>query len=186
MAASPKELRRYATDFNSSLHHLRTDELRRTGPENGVVISVGCSDLTYFDWVHQNLGIPRTHIALEFYREKPTGLPATVEWIPNTAGNMRDVPTGCADLLFAGQVVEHLWPEELAGFFFEAARVLKPAAGWSSIARTKRSFARSAGIILSTLSSSVPRTQEHFSTTLGFGSREWSATGSADLERAKY
>jgi SAM-dependent methyltransferase len=90
-----------------------------------VVISVGCSDLTYFDWVHENLGIPEKHIALEFYREKPDGLPANVEWIPNTASNMGDVATECADLLFAGQVVEHLWPEELAGFFFEAARVLK-------------------------------------------------------------
>jgi hypothetical protein len=38
---------------------------------------------------------------------------------------MGDVASECADLMFAGQVVEHLWPEELAGFFCEAARVLK-------------------------------------------------------------
>jgi SAM-dependent methyltransferase len=115
----------YPTDFNSLIHHLRTDQLRRTGPENGVMISVGCSDRIYFDWVHENLGVPAKHIALEFYREKPAGLPAAVEWIPNTAGDMGDVGNECADLMFAGQVVEHLWPEELAAFFFEAARVLK-------------------------------------------------------------
>src|SRR3546814_3151397 len=30
------------------------------------------------------------------------------------------------DMVFAGQTVEHLWFEELAGFFTESARVLKP------------------------------------------------------------
>ena len=99
MVVSSEARQIYPSDFNALLHHLRTDELRRTGPENGVVISVGCSDLTYFDWVHENLGVPRKHIALEFYREKPAGPPANVEWIPNTVGNMGDVATGCADRL---------------------------------------------------------------------------------------
>ena len=46
--------------------------------------------------------------------------------IANTASDMSDVPDASCDLVFSGQNLEHLWPEEVAGFVLEAARVLKP------------------------------------------------------------
>ncbi|MDQ2801597.1 MAG: class I SAM-dependent methyltransferase [Pseudomonadota bacterium] len=39
---------------------------------------------------------------------------------------MADVASSCCDLIFSGQNVEHLWPDEVTGFLFEAARVLRP------------------------------------------------------------
>ncbi|HEV2364514.1 MAG TPA: methyltransferase domain-containing protein [Caulobacteraceae bacterium] len=92
----------------------------------GVFVSVGCSDRHYFDWLDKAFRPSERHLALEAYREKPSQLPANVEWIANTAGNMAAVARESADAVFAGQVVEHLWAEELAGFFMEASRVLKP------------------------------------------------------------
>jgi SAM-dependent methyltransferase len=113
-------------DFNELLHRLRSRELARTQPVPQTMVSVGASDLHYFDWIGANLGWPERHIGLEFYRPRPENLPAGVEWIPNTAGNMCDVESEVVDLVFAGQTIEHLWYEELAGFFIESARVLKP------------------------------------------------------------
>ena len=107
------------------LHGLRSQELQNTDRVIGTMVSVGASDLGYFNWIDENLGKPAKHIGLEFYRPQPAYLPAHVVWVANTAGNMCDVESRSADLVFAGQTVEHLWYEELAGFFIESARVLK-------------------------------------------------------------
>jgi len=55
----------------------------------------------------------------------PDQLPHNVEWIENTAPDMSDVANCSCDLVFSGQNIEHLWPEEVAGFMAEAARVTK-------------------------------------------------------------
>lgn len=112
-------------DFTHMLHMLRTRELQASEPVKGTMVSVGCNGLQYFQWIEDNLGRPDLHIGLEFYLPKPDGLPDNAKWIANTAGDMRDVATDSVDLVFAGQTVEHLWLEELAGFFVEAARVVK-------------------------------------------------------------
>lgn len=117
-------MRKIPSEFNELLHWLRSQELQRSGLTPSSMLSVGCSDLRYFEWINANLGRPKLHIGLEFYRPAPDNLPDDVKWIPNTAGNMSDVKTGSVDLVFAGQTVEHLWHEELAGFFIESARVL--------------------------------------------------------------
>ena len=52
--------------------------------------------------------------------------PDNVEWIATTLGDLSPVADGEVDLVFAGQVVEHLWADELAGFLIEAHRVLRP------------------------------------------------------------
>jgi SAM-dependent methyltransferase len=113
-------------EFNEMLHWLRSRELVNTQPTPQTMVSVGCSDLGYFNWIAENLGRPEMHIGLEYYRPKPEHLPAGIQWIANTAGNMCDVDSEAVDMVFAGQTVEHLWFEELAGFFIESARVLKP------------------------------------------------------------
>lgn len=113
------------TDFTHMLHMLRTRELQASERICGTMLSVGCNGLEYFQWIDDNLGRPDLHIGLEFYLPKPDGLPDNVKWIANTAGDMRDVATDSVDLVFAGQTIEHLWFEELAGFFIEAARVIR-------------------------------------------------------------
>ena len=108
------------------IHQLRTEELRRNEGTEGTLVSIGCMGATYFDWIHENLGYPHKHIGLEYYAPRPDILPPNVVWIANTAGNMADVATGSVDLIFGGQVVEHLWADELVNFFHECCRVLKP------------------------------------------------------------
>src|SRR3546814_4785394 len=84
-------------EFNEMLHWLRSRELENTQPTPQTMVSVGCSDLGYFNWIEENLGRPKQHIGLEYYRPKPDHLPAGVQWIENTAGNMCDVASETID-----------------------------------------------------------------------------------------
>ncbi len=89
------------------------------------LLSAGCAGRWYFDWVAENYGTLRKHIGVEFYAPKPDDLPPDVEWISNTVGDMSGVASGCADLVFSGQNIEHLWPEDILNFLLEAHRVLR-------------------------------------------------------------
>jgi SAM-dependent methyltransferase len=90
------------------------------------MLSAGCAGLWYFEWIRDAYGPVERHIGLEYYSPRPDGLPDGVEWIVNTVGDMSDVPDDTADLVFSGQNIEHLWPEEIVGFLAESARVLRP------------------------------------------------------------
>jgi hypothetical protein len=117
-------------DFNHLLHELRTYCVRSMPSGARVFLSAGCAGTWYFKWISDNY--PTTidrHIGLEYYIPKPEYLPPEAEWIPNTVSNMNGVHDEQVDLVFSGQNIEHLWPEEIAGFLFEAYRVLKPS-GW--------------------------------------------------------
>lgn len=116
-------------DFNIFLHELRTRELRKMPGGARTFLSGGCSGAWYFEWIRQNYpGITR-HIGVEAYSPEPDDLPPDVEWISNYLGDMSSVRSGEVDLVFAGQTVEHLWPEDLAAFLCEAHRVLAQD-GW--------------------------------------------------------
>jgi SAM-dependent methyltransferase len=112
--------------FNQVLHELRSVELNLISEKPETLISVGASNADYFRWVSSTLGTPKKHIGLEAYRDQPVDLPPEAVWIRNTASDMRDVQDACADMVFAGQTVEHLWAGELSGFLLESHRVLKP------------------------------------------------------------
>ncbi len=114
-------------DFNEFLHALRTQELRKIPTDAKVILSAGCAGRKYFDWINQSHpGITR-HFGIEAYLAKPDDLPNEVIWLPDNLSNMKSVANNEVDLVFAGQTVEHLWPDEFAGFLCEAYRVLKPA-----------------------------------------------------------
>jgi SAM-dependent methyltransferase len=113
------------SDFNEMLHRLRTAELHRM-PRSRVLLSAGCAGLWYFDWIDQAYGRLDMHIGVERYLPRPEGLPANVRWVENTVADMSGVDDSSVDLVFSGQNFEHLWPDELAGFVTEAARVLRP------------------------------------------------------------
>jgi len=113
--------------FNEFLHELRTRELRRLPPGARTVLSGGCAGSLYFDWFGANYPTPvERHIGVEAYTEKPHELPPEVEWIQRTLGDLEPVGTGEVDLVFAGEVFEHMWPDEIAGFLREAHRALRP------------------------------------------------------------
>ncbi|HLL81285.1 MAG TPA: methyltransferase domain-containing protein, partial [Longimicrobium sp.] len=112
-------------DFNMLLHRSRGALLRTMPPGANRLLSAGCSGGWYFDWMEQCYGRVPEHIGIEYYSLRPASLPDNVTWIANTASDMSDVASHGIDLLFSGQNIEHLWPEEVAGFLVEAARVVR-------------------------------------------------------------
>ena len=112
-------------DINVLLHQSRGAYLRAMPPGARRLLSAGCSGNWYFDWITQTYGPVEEHLGIEFYTPEPAGLPANVRWIANTASDMAGVAEASCDLIFSGQNAEHLWPEEVAGFLLEAARVTR-------------------------------------------------------------
>jgi SAM-dependent methyltransferase len=112
-------------DFSEGLHALREAHLRRLPAGARTVLHGGASDAWYFRWFEQHYpGEVERHIGVEAFRAAPTDLPANVEWLERTLGDMGPVPDDSVDLVFAGEVVEHLWPDDVAGFLLESRRVL--------------------------------------------------------------
>jgi SAM-dependent methyltransferase len=92
----------------------------------GTMLSAGCAGLSFFNWIDEHYGKIKHHIGIELYSPKPANLPDNIEWIANTVGNMCDVKDASCELVFSGQNIEHLWADEMVGFFLESWRVLKP------------------------------------------------------------
>ena len=113
-------------DINHLLHHARGVEFGRLPKGIDHVVSVGCAGKWYFDWIEKAYGPVKKHVGVEFYSPKPSDLPSNVEWIRNTAGNMPEIPDECTQMVISGQNLEHLWPEDVVGFFLESYRILKP------------------------------------------------------------
>jgi SAM-dependent methyltransferase len=114
-------------DFNVFLHELRSRELGRLPSGATTVLHGGCAGRWYFDWFGERYRTPvERHIGVEAFASRPEDLPAGVEWLQRSLGELSPVGDGEVDLVFAGQVIEHLWPEEVAGFLVESFRVLRP------------------------------------------------------------
>jgi len=113
-------------DFNHLLHELRTVELRRLPARDQVLLSAGCAGRWYFDWLEECAGPFRHHIGVEKYSPRPDDLPTGVTWISESASSMPTVDSGSVGVVFSGQNLEHLWIDDMIGFFLEANRVLRP------------------------------------------------------------
>ena len=113
-------------DVNMMLHQSRGALLRGMPPGAQRLLSAGCAGSWYFDWIEQTYGRVPEHLGIEYYSPRPDDLPDNVTWIANTASDMSEVDDESCDLVFSGENLEHLWPDEVAGFALEAARVLRP------------------------------------------------------------
>ncbi len=116
-------------DVNHLLHDLRSGQLRELPPISGPMLSAGCAGSWYFEWIEKCTGFVGEHIGIEYYAPKPPDLPTNVEWISNTVSDMSRVANTSCEMVLSGQNLEHLWPDEVVGFFLESARVLK-SDGW--------------------------------------------------------
>lgn len=123
------------------LHELRGLELTRMPPISGTMLSAGCSDRYYFDWITSTYGPVRKHIGLELYLPKPADLPANVEWIVQSVGDMAGVADASVELLFSGQNFEHLFGDDAVSFLLECHRVIGTG-GWLVIDSPNRDIAR--------------------------------------------
>ncbi len=124
------------------LHELRGLELTRMPSISGTMLSAGCSDRYYFDWITSTYGPVRKHIGLELYLPKPDDLPANVEWIVRSVSDMAGVADGSVELLFSGQNFEHLFGDDAVDFLLECHRVVNTG-GWLVIDSPNRDIARS-------------------------------------------
>jgi hypothetical protein len=115
-----------ADEFHAMVHELRTVCLRAVPRPAGILVSAGASGGWYFDWIVSNLAGVKRHIGVERYLPRPDVLPPGCEWIESSVDDMQGVPDDIADTIFSGQNIEHLWPEQMAGFLCEANRVLRP------------------------------------------------------------
>lgn len=114
-------------DLNLFLHELRSRRLTAMPPGAEVVLSGGAAGQWYFDWFAERYpSVVKRHIGVEYFSPPPDPLPDGVEWLARTLGDIAPVAEGEVDLVFAGQVIEHLWPDDVVGFLCEANRVLRP------------------------------------------------------------
>ena len=114
-------------DLNFFIHELRMRRLALMPADAPVVLSGGAANQSYFDWFAEHYpGRVERHIGVEYFQPAPDPLPEGVEWLARTLGDLSPVRDGEVDLVFAGQVIEHLWPDDIAGFLCEAHRVLRP------------------------------------------------------------
>lgn len=124
--ASPSPAPAQLVDVNVLLHQSRGAMLREMPAGARRLLSAGCAGTWYFNWIEQTYGRVPEHVGIEFFEPEPPDLPDNVTWIANTASDMSAVEAATVDLIFSGQNLEHLWPEDVAGFVLEAARVLRP------------------------------------------------------------
>jgi SAM-dependent methyltransferase len=115
--------------FNELLHQLRSYELARMPRVTGTMLSAGCSDASYFAWIAAWYGAVDRHVGVELYLPEPDELPAGVEWLKRSVGDMTDVEDGSVALVFSGQNIEHLFGDDAVDFLLESKRVLEPD-GW--------------------------------------------------------
>jgi SAM-dependent methyltransferase len=114
-------------DFNVFLHGLRSRELERLPGGARTVLHGGSAGSWYFDWFAERYPTEaERHIGVEAFAPRPAGLGDDVEWLERSLGDLTPVGDGAVDLLFAGQVIEHLWPEDVTSFLLESHRVLRP------------------------------------------------------------
>ena len=112
-------------DFSDRLHALRGEALRGLPSGARTVLHGGGAGPWYFEWFDAAYpGAVDRHISVEYFAPEPRGLPANVRRLPRTLGDIAPVADAEVDLVFAGQVIEHLWPDGVAGFLTEAHRVL--------------------------------------------------------------
>lgn len=112
-------------DFNEFIHSLRTIRLRQMPRGAETVLSAGAAGQWYLDWIAANYPGIRRHIAVEQFQPRPDPLPAGVEWLQCSMTDLSAVESNAVDLLFAGQVIEHLPLGGVSAFLAEAWRVLK-------------------------------------------------------------
>ena len=108
------------------LHQLRTARLQAMPSGAEVVLSAGCAGLWYCDWLDAAYPGVRRHVGVEAFLPRPDDLPDRIEWHVSSVGAMDGVASDSIDLVFSGQNIEHLWPEEVSGFLAESHRVLHP------------------------------------------------------------
>ena len=126
MTVAPEDLLAIE-DFSEFLHALRTRELRRLPADARTVVSGGCAGEWYFQWFADNFqGKAERHYGVELFTDAPPGLPPEITWLRQSLASMRGVRDREADLVFGGEVIEHLWPDDIGGFLAEAWRVLRP------------------------------------------------------------
>lgn len=117
------------SNLHSALHEGRSLALADMPPRMKSMLSVGPNGRWYFDWVREFYGPLDRHIGVEAYADTPDDLPEYVTWLSADIageGGAAELASGSVDVVFSGQNIEHLWPDQISAFLCEANRVLTP------------------------------------------------------------
>jgi SAM-dependent methyltransferase len=128
--------------LHTALHDARSMALADMPRGGDTILSAGANGLWYFDWFDQEYGPVTKHIGVEAYMPRPDALPGNVDWVDaDLAGpdGVASVASGSVDLVFSGQNIEHLWPEQMLAFLVESNRVLRNG-GWIVVDSPNRSL----------------------------------------------
>lgn len=115
-------------ELHAALHEARSLALADMPRDAPTILSAGASGSWYFDWFDQEYGPVTRHIGVEAYLPRPDHLPPNVEWVEAdlaAAEGVASVATGSVDLVFSGQNLEHLWPDQMIAFLIESNRALR-------------------------------------------------------------
>lgn len=105
------------------IHRTRGAYLSEMPPASRI-LSAACAGTWYFQWFAQRYPhAVEKHTGVEL-DTAPAVLPSGVVWIQGNIRDLSAVETGSVDLVFAGQVIEHLTIDEFADFLCEVNRVL--------------------------------------------------------------
>jgi hypothetical protein len=130
--------------LHTALHDARSMALADMPSGADTILSAGANGIWYFDWFDQEYGPVKHHIGVEAYMPRPEGLPDSVEWVDaDLAGpnGVASVASGSVDLVFSGQNIEHLWPEQMLAFLVESNRVLRDD-GWLVVDSPNRNLTK--------------------------------------------
>jgi SAM-dependent methyltransferase len=119
-------------ETHNALHEARSLALADMPAGAQTMLSAGANGAWYFDWVEREYGRVKRHIGVEAYLPEPADLPENVDWLAaDLAGpeGVASIESGTIDLVFSGQNLEHLWPDQMLAFLVESNRVLSPG-GW--------------------------------------------------------
>ena len=112
-------------DLNHYLHNCRSLCISKI-PAAKTVLSVGSAGSWYFEWFNKNY--PHSidkHIGIDL-NPKPTDLPENIRWIQQDCSDLSQISSNSIELVFAGQVIEHMSWEKQFQFLLEVRRVLVP------------------------------------------------------------
>lgn len=127
-----------------TLHAARTLALADMPAGAKTLLSIGAGDRWYLNWIEETYGHVARHVAVERFLPVPDDLPDSVEWLSLDVADLpfcETVESGTVDLVYSGQNIEHLWPEQLLSFLAVSHDLLADN-GWLVIDSPNRNLTR--------------------------------------------
>lgn len=115
------------SDLNDAIHDWRSLQLKKLPKGANVILTAESTDSSYFDWIRSCYGPVGKHIAIVKFAALFSSSASKIEPAGVTLTTMHGVASNSVDLVFFGQITQHLLVSEIVELLTEASRVLRPA-----------------------------------------------------------